>query len=145
MTKDKNEKRDHMIHVHIKNSIVTACDGKRIHSYQSKNKFADGFYKVIKYNKSHIFLKSEGTDKTYPEFKDILKPADIQSFSIHEPTSGYAKIIRTLNKAILNYTFLCDLLTTDNSFNCFIINDKAPIIFTSKNKKAAIMPMKPQS
>lgn len=142
MSKNKGDKRAHIAHLYIQNHNITASDGIRIHSCQSKTKFANGFYKVIKYNKSHIFLKHENISTPYPETKDILKPANVKSFIITDVVTGYAAIIRALYKATFNYVFLCDLLITLDAFNCFIIDDESPIVFTGIDKKAAIMPMK---
>ena len=147
MSKCKDEKRFHITHLKVKGNCFTATDGNRVHHYESPGgDYTDGFYRVIKKNKSHIFLTSYGTDEKYPCTDDVLTPAKVKPFTVYRADwncfFAYASIVRKLDEAILNYNFIDDLLNLRDAFDCYIKNDKSPVVFTNQNKKAAIMTMK---
>jgi len=145
MSKCKDEKRFHITHLKVKDNCFTGTDGNRIHQYQSENNFNDGFYRNIYMDEEKLFLMSNGFEQKYPDCKDILTPAKIEPIELYGNSNecfwAYSQIIRKLDDSILNYNYLYDLLKFRDSFKCHIVDDISPIVFTTHNKSAAIMPM----
>jgi hypothetical protein len=144
LTKQKNDPRAHLTHVYVKNGAFTATDGNRLHHYKSTENYTDGFYKVIKRAKKHIVLQNMGTDFNYPEIDRLLLPSDDSNvFGVMMDSSqcfsAYADIIRAMEKNVLNYHFLHDVLSCDDTFDAHVNDLYGTVLFQNGNKKAVIM------
>jgi len=149
LTKNKHDTRPHIKFVFSENGVFTATDGSRLHSYKPANQLffcKDGFYSVIKRNKTNVILKFEGNGE-YPETESLLSTVGFKTFD--EPFYAeigycshiYAKIVRAMKTGTIDYKLLEGVFSTGDQFDCFIKDAKSQIIFKNSEKTAAIMPM----
>jgi len=149
LTKDKHDRRPHVKFIYVKNGVFTATDGNRLHVYQDSLSCKDGFYSVIKRNKTNVILKFEGAGDVgmYPETESLLSTKDYNEPFLAFPEAGncsgpYAHIARAMESGALNYNFLADLFLTGDHFDVFIKDAESPVIFKNGKKTAALMPMR---
>jgi len=150
LSKCSGEKRYHVIHLYIENNFLICTDGKRIHTFKSKDGgYVNGYYSVILDSPDHIFLKrNENIDRDYPPIEKILTPADVEPFLVwadydFECSNVFAYILRKFENNHLHYGFLWDLLRFGFYFDCYVGKERDPVVFVKNGLKAAIMPMAP--
>jgi hypothetical protein len=145
LVKAKDEKRVHVTHLMVKNSMCHGIDGKRLHIAPCT--LNDGVYQVVKCTKTivQVILTDNDLD-CFPDFDDIIN-TDIsewiehKSGGIDELYTMYADIIRAMPiTETLNCSFLSDVLNQNHFTAWTSPKGKQPIILISGNKKAFIMP-----
>ena len=74
----KTDKRPHIRHLFVKDNLMVATDGSRLHEYRLKAKIPDGFYSVVLKHKKHIVLAHEPDINMdlYPKWEEILPTED---------------------------------------------------------------------
>ena len=154
LTKCKDEKRAHLKHLYVKDGEMAGTDGNRLHQAFDVD-VPDGWYRVIKHNKSTVFIDPVQMDE-YANYPDVNQVFDQKGrykefyvdFADYTIDPAYAKIIRAMDKhLILKHDYVSDL--EGHEFDCLVFRSDsnrswAPVIFQNGDKRAAIMPFKPR-
>lgn len=167
--KCKSDMRAHIMYIYSDNGVLVNTDGSRIHSVVPEFfDLDDGFYEVVKRNKSEIALTLAMTAEDgpeYPAWETIFENGGriarfksvqwIYSATGHSQSVGFSDLIRYIvdlekkdEKFCVNVDFLKDIVDVENGIDHIEHeNPKAsgPFFFAdnveSPNMLAALMPM----
>ncbi len=138
-----------LIHLEIKDSIATGCDGKRLHEYtlNAPEHFPNGIYRPFISKDNLIFILNE-SGQTYP--------ATISLFPSEEPikklqvTVGkgalfdwvYTQIVRNLSESYtLQIGFIQKMLEGGINWDIGIFCEGKVCLFMTPGKRGLIMPV----
>jgi len=160
---DKNKDAfPHKKNLYVKDGVMTGTDGKRLHQFNENELFPDarpwerstfenGYYEVVKNNKSEVIIEKIDLDYDYPDYEDagifwelqeakkIIQPAE-------NPDTFYSSIVRVMDETVsVKHVYINDCLCLDE-FTAWIAENSAekPLILTNGSKRAAIMPYRIQ-
>jgi len=166
LSKNKEEPRVQMIHLHIAKNIMTGTDGSRIHVYDLKDKFPKGWYRVIKKSRYYIALYKDPKIKDvrvpyahlFPkpqkpyDPKDPKNPEPIKTIDVETEHSLANAVyqINTKTNTLVNIKFVKDLkgyyeLTIPESDDPENPTGNEPLYFKASRKQAVIMPCRKSS
>jgi len=135
----------------VKNGVMTGCNGHKLFQWTACN-FDDGFFEVIKNNKTEIWLNEKeeiiypDIDSVFPEEEPEIKINDLVFGDCDNNVISHAIITRALPEdkergrgLAINYEYLLPL---NGKFDCFIYDFGKPIVFEgNEDRKALIMPV----
>lgn len=159
LSKNKEDLRPFKHNAYVKNGEFVVTDGIRIHKYTlpGNSAWKEGFYKIIKNNKSHIILQldKELSDAGYPDYKDLFKQEDItvkfDSCTINTGAPNpfdemvsctFTKIIKSFDENTINYEFVKDILSGEETFEISIKDHTSSVHFIFEDRHAVIMPIR---
>ncbi len=144
--KAKDEVRDHIRYVYVKDNTITSTDGERLHHAKLEGDYPGGFYVVVKRTRSLIIMISVGDDFIYPDFTDIIKPASPATkipACIEQVHGAFADVIRAMDKKhALNFHYFEDVVNCNDMFIVSVGDNGTAVILQGDNKTAVIMPMR---
>jgi len=151
VTSLKGDVRNHIRYTYVKGGDFVKTDGGRLHKYKLKDELGDGFYEVVKNIKSEVVINfvedQEGWQ--YLDYKELFNTEEhkikLKGVCSYNGTcyKAYADVIRALDINTLQYEYMRDILSDDNSFNVFVKDDNSPIVFIGgEDREALLMPFK---
>jgi hypothetical protein len=148
LTKNKSERRMHVIRLYVKEGVMVGTDGNRLHTYKLETDMPDGFYRPLINTKANVIIYHEKDNtNSYPEYQDLIKIPDGKPdkmnmcFGEHHMFACYALAIRELSdEATLRFDYFKDL--GDDYFDFYAIRDGQCALLANAKKTALIMSMR---
>ena len=144
---DKKSLRIVLQHVYVKDGLMIATDGNRLHTlslYNSGIEVEDGFYTHIKTAKQVILTPAPDQDMTYPNYEQVMPlENELAMFTLGGSYQRERILTNYANSNNSGYSLNIEYLEVlPENMTMRVFDNQAPVLFENCTKTALIMPVR---